>query len=88
MTEGQKYFSAMRKNKLQDSYRQKQERNDARIRNNIARNSRKEDESNKMTSYEYADKISEILDDALNKLPPEAFRKLLNDVGVMLGDYE
>ena len=75
----------MRKNKLQDSYRQKQERNDAHIRNNIARNNRKEDE---MTSYEYADKISEILDDALNKLSPEAFKRLLDNVSMLLEDYE
>ena len=88
MTEGQKYFSAMRKNKLQDSYRRKQERNDTRIRNNITRNSKKEGDKRKMTSYEYADKISEILDDALNKLSPEAFNMLLDNVSMLLEDYE
>lgn len=41
-----------------------------------------------MNSYEYADKISEILDDALNKLSPEAFKRLLDNVSMLLEDYE
>ena len=41
-----------------------------------------------MTSYEYTNKIQEILDDALNKLSPEAFRKLLDNLSMMLEDYE
>lgn len=41
-----------------------------------------------MTSYEYVNKISEILDDALNKLSPEAFKRLLDNVSMMIEDYE
>lgn len=41
-----------------------------------------------MTSYEYAMKINDILDDALNKLSKDAFEKLLDDVSMMLEDYE
>lgn len=41
-----------------------------------------------MTSYEYINKIEEILDDALNKLSPEAFRKLLDNLNMALEDYE
>ncbi len=41
-----------------------------------------------MTSYEYVNKISEILDDALNKLSPEAFNMLLDNVSILLEDYE
>lgn len=41
-----------------------------------------------MTSYEYAEKISELLDDALNKLSPEAFERLLDSVSMILSDYE
>lgn len=41
-----------------------------------------------MTSYEYANKIQEILDDALNKLPPESFRILLDNLSMILADYD
>ena len=40
-----------------------------------------------MTSYEYLNKIIEILDDALNKLSPDAFRRLLNNLSETLDDY-
>lgn len=43
---------------------------------------------NKTNSYEYLNIISEILDEALNNLPPEAFRRLLDNVRNLLEDYE
>jgi hypothetical protein len=41
-----------------------------------------------MTSYEYLNKIIEILDDALNNLSPDAFRRLLDNIGGIVDDYE
>lgn len=43
---------------------------------------------NKTSSYEYLNIISELLDEALNNLPPEAFRRLLDNVRNLLEDYE
>ena len=41
-----------------------------------------------MTRLEYAEKIEEILDDALNNLSPDAFKKLIDDLSFRLEDYE
>lgn len=41
-----------------------------------------------MTSYEYLNKIIEILDDALNELSPDAYRRLLDNLSETIDDYE
>ena len=41
-----------------------------------------------MNGYEYANQIQEILDDALNKLSPDGFNRLLDNLRLMLEDYE
>lgn len=41
-----------------------------------------------MTSYEYLNKIIEILDDALNNLSPDAYRRLLDNLSDTIDDYE
>lgn len=43
---------------------------------------------NKTNSYEYLNIISELLDEALNKLQPESFARLLDNVRGLLDDYE
>lgn len=40
------------------------------------------------TSYEYITKIEEILDDALNQLSPKVFEILLDNISMLLADYE
>lgn len=40
------------------------------------------------TSYEYLQKIEELMEDALNNLSPDAFRQLKENVGFMLDDFE
>lgn len=41
-----------------------------------------------MTRLEYEEKIEEILDEALNNLSPDAFRRLIDDLLFRLEDYE
>ncbi len=41
-----------------------------------------------MNSYEYLQKIEELMEDALNNLSPDAFRQLKENVGFMLDDFE
>lgn len=41
-----------------------------------------------MTRNEYEQKIIEVLDSALNELSPEAFQKLIDNIGFILQDYE
>ena len=36
-----------------------------------------------MNSYEYVCQIEEILDDALNRLTPEAYKRLLDNIVMM-----
>ena len=40
------------------------------------------------TYYEYTVAIQELLDDACNELSPKAFAKLLDDISMILCDYE
>lgn len=40
------------------------------------------------TFYQYMEKIMETIDNALNELSPEAFRRLLHRVRVLLEEYE
>ena len=41
-----------------------------------------------MNSYEYLQKIEELMEDALNNLSPDAFRQLKENVSFMLDDFE
>lgn len=41
-----------------------------------------------MNGYEYANQIQEILDDALNKLSTDGFNRLLDNLRLMLEDYD
>lgn len=41
-----------------------------------------------MTRYEYGYEFQELLDKALNELSPEVFDALLDDIGMILCDYE
>lgn len=41
-----------------------------------------------MSSYEYLYQIEEILDDACNKLTPEAYRKLLDNIAMMCDEKQ
>lgn len=38
--------------------------------------------------YQYMEKIMETIDDALNELPSEVFRRLLHRVQILLEEYE
>jgi hypothetical protein len=40
------------------------------------------------TEYEYLQQIEIILDTALNRLSAQSFEKLLDDISMILSDYE
>ena len=40
------------------------------------------------TLYEFETAFQELMDDALNKLPPEQFEKLKDSVSIILSDYK
>lgn len=41
-----------------------------------------------MTCYEYVSQIEDILDDALSKLSPDGFARVLDSIQMILADYE
>lgn len=41
-----------------------------------------------MTKYEYENEIQELLDKALNELKPKVFEALLDDISMIISDYE
>lgn len=40
------------------------------------------------TRYDYEMDFEKIMDDALNNLSPESFRKFIDDITMILSDYE
>ena len=40
------------------------------------------------TLYDFEAAISDLLDNALNELPPEQFERLLDSISIMLADYD
>lgn len=40
------------------------------------------------TLYEFDSEFEELMDDALNNLSPESFRKFIDDISMILADYE
>lgn len=38
--------------------------------------------------WDYLEEISELLDSALDNLSPEDFTRLLNEISIILGDYD
>lgn len=40
------------------------------------------------TLYDFDEAFSELMDDALNNLSPESFLKFIDDIGMILSDYE
>ena len=45
-------------------------------------------EMNKMTITDFTWRFEELMDDALNNLSPEAFKTLVDNIAMMLDDYE
>lgn len=44
--------------------------------------------TNNKSVYDYERDVEELLDDALNNLKPEYFQKLLDDISMIISDYE